>query len=200
MRGCANAPERAQRCTLRALSVAGALLLVLAHDARAGNGGSGFEVIRAGTWLHQGVYRLDAEFDLRLGRAPREALVSGVPLYINIDMYVTRERNWWWDETVATLAQRYRLEYHALSRRFLVVNLNTGVRSSYRTVEQALDEVGRLSDFPLLDRVLVGEDWRYLGSVRVRLDLGKLPLPLVPGAYLSGDWRLASEEYQWLLK
>jgi hypothetical protein len=115
-------------------------------------------------------------------------------------MRVSRERNWWWDETVAALIQRYRLEFHALSSRYLVINLNTGERHSFRTVGQALEHMGRLLDFPLLDRVLVGEEWRYTGSVRVRLDIGKLPLLLVPGAYFSSQWRLASEDYQWLLK
>ncbi len=160
----------------------------------------GFSIVRADTRLRAGVYLLDAEFDLDLTEAPLQALRSGVPLYVSIDISVTRERNWWWDETVASLAQRYRLEYHALSSLYLVVNLNTGVRRSFQEVGPALQHMGRLYDFPLLDRVLIGEAWRYMGVVRVSLDLGRLPLPLVPGAYLSSDWRLASEDYQWLLK
>jgi hypothetical protein len=161
---------------------------------------AGFSVQSASTKLQDGVYRLNAEFDLALADAPREALASGVPLYLSIEMHVSRERNWWWDETVAAVTQRYRLEFHALSSRYLVINLNTGERRSFRTVGQALEHVGRLMDFPLLDRVLVGEEWRYTGSVRVSLDIGKLPLLLVPGAYFSSQWRLASENYQWLLK
>ena len=161
---------------------------------------AGFRVQHASTKLQDGVYRLDAEFDLALPERPRKALASGVPLYLSIDMRVLRERNWWWDETVAELTQRYRLEYHALSSRYLAVNLNTGERHSFRTVGQTMEYVGRLLDFPLLDRVLVGEEWRYTGSVSVSLDIGKLPLLLVPGAYFSSEWRLASENYQWLLK
>ena len=161
---------------------------------------AGFNVQHATTRLKDGVYRLDAVFELFLPRAPREALDSGVPLYVTIEMRVARERNWWWDETVAALTQRYRLEFHALSGRFLVINLNTGVRHSFRTIDQATAYIGRLMDFPLLDRVLVGEEWRYMGSVSVSLDLGRLPLPMVPGAYFSSEWRLRSEDYQWLLK
>ncbi|MDH3712961.1 MAG: DUF4390 domain-containing protein [Gammaproteobacteria bacterium] len=161
---------------------------------------AGFSVQHASTTLQNGVYRLDAEFDLALADAPREALASGVPLYLSIDMHVSRERNWWWDETVAELTQRYRLEFHALSSRYLVINLNTGERHSFRSVGQALEYVGSLRDFPLLDRVLVSEQWRYTGSVHVSLDIGKLPLLLAPGAYFSSQWRLASEDYRWLLK
>lgn len=203
MRGCAKQLlERPLTGTVRSgalvLGVAVAMCAVL--PAAGAKPDAGFSVQHAATRLHDGVYRLDAEFELSLPGAPREALDSGVPLYVTIDMRVARERNWWWDETVAALAQRYRLEFHALSGRYLVINLNTGVRHSFRSIDQATAYVGRLMDFPLLDRVLVGEDWRYTGSVSVSLDLGRLPLPMVPGAYFSSEWRLRSEDYRWLLK
>lgn len=203
MRGCAKQLLRSQladavRFRACALGVAFALCSV-GLPARA-QSEAGFTVQRASTNLVDGVYRLDVEFDLALPDAPLEALGSGVPLYLSIEMRVSRERNWWWDETVAALTQRYRLEFHALSSRYLAINLNTGERDSFRTVGQALEHVGRLRDFPLLDRVLVGEQSRYTGSVRVSLDIGKLPLLLVTGAYFSSEWRLASEDYRWLLK
>jgi len=203
MQGCAKQPLRCQlvdavRCRACAWGVAFALCgIALPVGAKAE---TGFTVQRASTSLVKGVYLLDVEFDLALPDAPREALASGVPIYLSIEMRVTRERNWWWDDTVAALTQRYRLEFHALSSRYLAINLNTGERDSFRTVGQALEHVGRLLDFPLLDRVLVGEGSRYTGSVRVGLDIGKLPLLLVTGAYFSSEWRLTSEDYRWLLK
>ena len=109
-----------------------------------------FEVTEATTQLRNGVYELNAVFELSLPAAPRDALASGVPLYLTIDMQVLRERNWWWDETVAVLAQRYRLEFHALSGKYLAINLNTGVRRAFDTIDQTLSFVAWLRDFPLL--------------------------------------------------
>ena len=159
-----------------------------------------FEVLRADTRLDQGVYLLNAYFNLDVGDQPIEALNNGVPLYFQIQIEIIRERNWWADKTVAEVAQRYRLEFHPLSEQYLVVNLNTGERRSFYYVEEALAHMSLLLDYPLLDRVIVIEGERYLGQIWVELELGKLPLPLFTSAYFSDDWNLVSEEYQWLLK
>lgn len=159
-----------------------------------------FQVLRADTRLEQGVYLLNAYFNLDVGKQPIEALNNGVPLYFQIQVEIIRERNWWADKTVAELAQRYRLEFHPLSEQYLLVNLNTGERRSFYYIEEALATMSLLLDYPLLDRVIILEGARYLGQIWVELELGKLPLPLFTSAYFSDDWNLVSEEYQWLLK
>lgn len=190
---------------VRRFSVAGCLCCALALPAAAQQGGAvpaagPFEVERAETRLHDGVYLVNASLRLELSQAARDALVNGVPLFFNIDIRVTREREWWADEVLAEVAQRYRLEYFGLSQQYLVVNLNTEVRELFPDAATALAYIGLLVDFPLLDGVLVKKPGRYLGEIRAGLDLGRLPLPLLPNAYFSGDWNLSSAWYQWLLK
>lgn len=179
-----------------ALLASGLLLLAAAPAVHA----EGFSVVQAETRLVNGVYMLDASMYLRLSAEPNEALANGVPLYFTLDIDVFRERHWWADSTVATLQQVYRLEYHALSERYLVVNLNTGERSNFTHREAALDFIGELRDFPLLDRVFLEEGYRYLGSLQIALDISRLPLPLLTNAYLSAGWSLSSEPFEWLLK
>jgi hypothetical protein len=173
--------------------------LLLGLLAAAGVRAAGFEVISAATQLENGVYRLDARLEYHFSRAALDALQNGVPLTVKVEMEVRRRRPWLWDETIYTLVQRWRLEYHALSRQYLVTNLNSGERRGFPSRIIALQAMGRIKDFPLLDQTLLASDERYEGALRARLDLDALPAPLRLFAYLSEDWRLASEWYTWSL-
>ncbi len=164
-----------------------------------GGHAAGFEVLSATTRLEGGVYRLNARIEYRFSTAALEALQSGVPLTIDIEMEVRRRRPWLWDETVYALTQRFQLEYHTLSRQYLVGNLNSGERRAFPTRAAALGFMGRIQDFPLLDQSLLTENERYEGALRVLLDIESLPAPLRLLAYLSDDWRLASEWRAWQL-
>ena len=83
MRGCAKQLLECRlagsvRCSAFALGVAVGLCgIALPASAKSD---TGFQVQHASTKLHDGVYRLDAEFDLALPERPREALASGTPV------------------------------------------------------------------------------------------------------------------------
>ncbi len=169
------------------------LLLVLPAPA------AGFQVLSAATRLDGGVLRLSARIDYRFSQASLEALANGVPLTIELQIEVLRRRGWLWDETVAGLSQRFRLEYHALARQYLVTNLNSGELKSFPGLGGALEHLGRITDFPMLDYYLLAPGERYYARLRATLDIESLPAPLRPVAWLSGDWRLSSEWYAWPL-
>lgn len=160
---------------------------------------SGFEVLSAATRLENGVYRLNARIEYRFSTVALDALQNGVPLTVALDMEVRRRRSWVWDETVYALTQRFQLEYHELSQQYLVSNLNSGERRAFPTRTAALGFMGRIQNFPLLDRSLLAEGERYEGALRVQLDIEALPAPLRLLAYLSDNWRLTSEWRTWPL-
>ncbi len=175
------------------------LLALLALLAVTSVRAAGFDVIDASTRLEGGVYRLSAQIEYSLSEQALDALQNGVPLTIELLMEVRRRRSWVWDETVYSLAQRFRLEYHALSRQYLVHNLNSGERRNFPTRPAALRFMGQIHEFPLLDHSLLAPDQRYEGALQARLDLDALPAPLRLLAYLSEGWRLTSEWYAWPL-
>ena len=176
-------------------------LLVLGLLAGAGQTmAAGFHVQQVDTRVMNGVYMLDVRMDLELSSAPLEALENGVPLDIVVDIRVLRERPYWLDERVAVLTQRYRLEYHALSTRYVLTNVNAGVSQTFDYLEDALAALGTINNFPLIDRGLLRAGERYTGTLRARLDIEKLPAPLRPLAYLSSQWRLSSDRYIWSLQ
>ena len=190
------AGERRQRWLYGA---AGALALLWGLLGPSPGWAAGFEVIAATTKLEGGVYRLDARIDYHFSKPALEALQNGVPLIIALEMEVRRRRSWVWNETVYSLSQRFKLEYHALSRQYLVNNLNSKERRGFSSRAAALQFMGQINGFPLLDRGLLARDERYEGALRAWLDIESLPAPLRVFAYLSDDWRLTSEWYTWSL-
>ena len=160
---------------------------------------AGFRVLKADTRLVRGVYLLDARLNYDLSNDVAKALLSGVPLTIELEIEVLRNRTWLWDETVASLVQRYRLEYHALAEQYVITNLNSGLLKSFPTRGTAIDYIEHIRNFPLLDRSLLNPTEIYHARLRVSLDIESLPTPLRPVAYLSSDWRLGSEWYAWPL-
>ena len=183
------------RFRARLLVLLALLVLLRVTDVQA----AGFDVIEASTRLGDGVYRLNAQIEYSFSEPALDALQNGVPLTIELLMEVRRRRSWVWDETVYSLVQRFRLEYHALSRQYLVHNLNSGERRNFSTRPAALRFMGRIHEFPLLDRSLLAPDRRYEGALRAQLALDTLPTPLRLFAYLSEDWQLTSEWYTWPL-
>ena len=183
------------RLRARLLVLLALLMLLRVTDVQA----AGFDVIEASTRLGDGVYRLNAQIEYSFSEPALDALQDGVPLTIELLMEVRRRRSWVWDETVYSLAQRFHLEYHALSRQYLVHNLNSGERRNFSTRPAALRFMGQIHEFPLLDRSLLAPKQRYEGALRAQLALDTLPTPLRLFAYLSEDWQLTSEWYTWPL-
>lgn len=145
----------------------------------------------------QGVLVLDARMDIALSEETHTALESGVPLVLLVQVEVLAPRDYLWDRVVARLRQRTRLSYHALSERYIVQQLNTGVRSSFSSLEGALYSLGRVEKLPVLDRSLLDAGGEYYGRLRLSLDVESLPTPLRVWAYASADWRLGSDWHTW---
>ena len=157
----------------------------------------GFDVRSAETRLVNGVYLLDADLALGFSTEAIEALDSGVPLTVIVELKVVEVRPYVWDKSVAKLESRSQLSVHALSNQYIVENLNSGASRAFRTLPGALDALGMLESFPMLDEYLLEPDEQYNLKLRARLDIEALPAPLRPVAYLSSLWRRESEWSTW---
>jgi hypothetical protein len=69
----------------------------------------------------------------------------------------------------------------------------------FATREAALRFMGRISDFAIIDRGSLDLKKEYRVRLEAYLDVESLPLPLRPKAYLSGDWHLEAEPWEWLI-
>jgi hypothetical protein len=154
-----------------------------------------FSISYAQTRLVDNLYLLDAKLHYELPEIPLEALQNGVTLTFVLTIIVERERWYMWDEQIAVLKQRYQLKYHAFSKQYVLTYLNTGIQTTFSTLEAILIQLGQLEDFPLLDKHLVSENEVYWVHLQTYLDIESLPVPLRPIAYLSSQWRLSSNWY-----
>jgi hypothetical protein len=159
-----------------------------------------FEVRSASVELDGGVYLLTARVEFRLSTEARDALQAGVPLNIRLDVEVIHNRRFWFNNTVAALRQRFQLEYHALSERYIVMNVNSGQQESFGSLFGALNFLGRVDKLPLLDATLLEDSREYRLRMRAFLDVEKFPGPLRLLAFWRRDWSLASDWYQWPLR
>lgn len=173
------------------------LLFCLAHPAQAQDPEPGIHVREAHSWLVDDVYQLRARIDYVLSTPVSDALTNGLPLVIELQVQVVHDYFGIWDQPVASLTQQYQLQYHALSRQYLLRNLNSTAQRSYPTEQAALDALGDIDALPMLDRRLLADGVHYDGKVRARLDIESLPTPLRLVAYFDADWHLASEWYRW---
>ena len=159
-----------------------------------------FEIREASTHLKDGVYFLDALIEYRLSSEARSALQSGLPLTIRVEVELLKNRHFWFDNEEAALHQRYQLEYHALSERFMIQNLNSGDQTAFSTLYAALDWLGHVNHLPLIDAALIEPGHEYYLRMRTVLDAEKLPGPLRLIAFWRRDWSLGSDWYRWQLQ
>ena len=162
--------------------------------------GARFEVRSAFLEPVDGVYQLGATLDLALSRAARQAIREGVPVALQLDIVIERKRRLLPDQQVASLAQRWKLQYHALSGRYLVNNLNSGQQTSYSSLGSALAAVGEVRGLPVIDEPLIERDQRYEASIRVAAVIeGGLPAALKAMMFWI-DWKRATDWYTWTVR
>ena len=163
---------------------------------------AGFDIRNARTRLVDGVYLLDADISFVFSEAALEAIENGVPITIILEMQVLRQRGliWdglWWDKEVATLEGKLRIETRPLSNTYLLRNMNSGETQVYGSFGELNVGLGKIRNFPLIDKYLIGDQGRHYLRLRALLDIESLPSPMRPLAYLSSLWRLKSDWYKW---
>ncbi|MEM9208595.1 MAG: DUF4390 domain-containing protein [Pseudomonadota bacterium] len=159
-----------------------------------------FNVRSATTVLNQGVHELDARLQLLLSTEANDALTSGVPLRIELDLDVIRVRRFLPDAEQASLVVDYELEFRPLSQRYIVRNVNSGDQESFATLYAALNNLGRVQGLPVIDDALLDDNSRYRVRLRALLSTREYPAPLRMLFFWRGEWQLKSEWFEWDLE
>ncbi len=159
-----------------------------------------FEVRSASTEIVDSVHLLDSRLQLVLSSEALEALDSGVPLTIELQMQVIRVRRFYMDALDAELAVRFELEYRPLSQRYIVRNLNSGDQDSFATLYSALNNLGRVQGLPIIDHALLEADKTYRIRLCVMLQTQQYPAPLRLLFFWRSQWQLQSDWFEWKLE
>ena len=181
---------------LLVLSIAGNVMAQDEEEDREGY----FEIRSAESELVDGVHVLDARMQLVLSSEALRALSSGFTLTIELQAELIRVRRWYIDNLEAELATRYELEYHPLTRRYIVRNLNSGDQDSFATLYSALNNLGRVQALPLIDDTVLEADSTYRIRVRALLQTRQYSAPIRMLFFWRGQWQLESEWSEWILE
>jgi hypothetical protein len=160
----------------------------------------GFTVRSADSELVSGVYLVSAVIELRLSAEARQALESGVPLTVEIEVDLIRVRRFWMDDEEVDVDQRFELVFHALTERYIVRNLNSGDQASFSTVMAALNYLGRIQRLPFIDAALLEPARSYDARIRAQLDVDEFSGPLRLLTFWRREFSLESEWYRWRLQ
>lgn len=153
----------------------------------------------AQAYREHNTYYLDAAYDFDLTEEAYRALRHGISFEIHAHFQLRMKRKWLWDKLITEKMLIYKLEHKPLTENYLTINLTTGLRHSYDSLDAALNHIKRISKMSLFDRALLSENKTYVASIRAFLDIESLPPPMRPQAYFSSNWDIASEWYRWEL-
>lgn len=168
--------------------IATALILTIATPAL----GDPIQVNSAGLEVAETRYALFADFRLDLTPSLLQALNNGVSLGFLVEFELSRPRWYWFNEKTASEKLELRLSYLPLAKQY---RLSSGsLYQNFVTLGEALQALGAVHGWPVLDRDQLDNGRRYVAAVRMRLDPAQLPTPFrVMSAVTSREWTLASD-------
>ena len=134
---------------------------------------------------------LSASFQIELSPGLEDAVQKGVVLYFQTDFDLTRSRWYWFDEKPVLAQRQTRLSYQPLTQQYRIAS--EGFTFSSKTIGEALQAVGSLGGWRVIDNTQLDPGKSYTGALRMTLDLTKLPKPFQVNALNNRDWNISSD-------
>ncbi|OYY21593.1 MAG: hypothetical protein B7Y05_02650 [Polynucleobacter sp. 24-46-87] len=134
---------------------------------------------------------LNATFKIELTPGLEDAVQKGVVLYFQTEFDVTRSRWYWFDEKPALAQRLTRLSYQPMTQQYRIAS--EGFTFSARTIFEALQAVGGIGGWRVIDSGQIDPSKSYTAALRMSLDLSKLPKPFQVNALNNRDWNVTSD-------
>lgn len=180
-------------CALLRRWLAGAFLLMGVTTLQA----SDITVAGAHTYVANNILMVDADASFNFSNDAIEAVNSGIPLTIELDVRISRPRKYWWNAAIFSAHRAYSIEHHALSEQFVLTDRVTGERRIHSSLELAIADLGRIRNLPVVELSELEDAASCEVGLRLRLDIESLPGPLIPLAYVSPGWHMSSGWHRW---
>jgi hypothetical protein len=139
---------------------------------------------------------LNAAFQIELSPGLEDAVQKGVVLYFQAEFDLTRSRWYWFDEKPAIALRQTRLSYQPLTQQYRIAS--EGFTFSAKTLSEALQAVGSIGGWRVIDGGQIDANKSYTASLRMTLDLSKLPKPFQVNALNNRDWNVSSDWYRFV--
>ncbi len=146
---------------------------------------------------------LSALVQFDLPAVVEDALTRGIPLFFVVETEVYRERWYWTDQQVASVARTLRLAYQPLTRKWRVniapglitsaAGLRPTLNQNYDTLGEALAAIQRVARWKIADAGDIDPDAPYKISLSFKLDLSQLPRPFQIGVAGQREWTISAQ-------
>lgn len=140
-------------------------------------------------------YVLNADVDMKFSAKVEEAISKGFVLNFLVEFQLAKPRKYWFDDEIVTVVHALALNYHALSRQFLVTRGDQ--QKAFVRLDEALDDLSDISGLKVLKKSEIDLDEPYKAAILMRLDTKKLPQALQDVAN-DGDWGMRSQRFEWV--
>lgn len=140
---------------------------------------------------------LNASFQIELSPGLEEAVQKGVVLYFQTEFDLTRSRWYWFDEKPAVVQRQTRLSYQPITQQYRIAS--DGFTFSAKTISEALQAVGSVGGWRVIDNSQLDPSKLYTASLRMTLDLSKLPKPFQVNALNNREWNVSSDWFRFPL-
>jgi len=137
---------------------------------------------------------LNATFQIELSPGLEDAVQKGVVLYFQTEFDLMRSRWYWFDEKSALVQRQTRLSYQPLTQQYRIAS--DGFTFSAKTMPEALQAVGSIGGWRVIEGSQLDPSKSYTASMRMSLDLSKLPKPFQVNALNNRDWNVSSDWYR----
>jgi hypothetical protein len=184
----------------RWLLMIAACALLLSGPLQAKDKSGAFVVTDGEVELGEAGWLLNVWIDIKLSKGAYKALENGVPLVFEFHVQTLEKHPWLWDRVIEEQRQMREVQYHPLSRTFIVTNITTGEQRDFRRLEEAIQFVGILQNINVLDYAAAGDNRDYAVRLRGSLDIESLPTPIRLQAYIYNKWDMKNAWQQWSLE
>ncbi|WP_420223249.1 DUF4390 domain-containing protein [Pigmentiphaga litoralis] len=172
---------------VRFLLVAAAVMLLLGGRA----GGADAPMVQAVSLAERGRdLVLNADVSLNLNNQLEDAAERGLPLFFTVEVEINRPRWYWFDETVLTATQTWRIAHNPLTHQWRVSSGSLALPVS--SLSEALSVVRHVRNWRIADKDAFKPGANHEGRMRVRFDVSQLSKAFQVNALNSSDWSLAT--------
>ena len=175
------------------------VLLTLCLNAEAAWHKASVRILSASSYSEGDIVLVDANAEIRLAEEVEEALSNGLPLSYDFTVEVRRARWLWWDETLVSVTRHLRIDYHELSRQYMIEDLDSKSQRTISDLPAALKELGTVRGMPIVRKSELEANTAYRARAHAELAVDEIPFPLWASSYLSAAWHLESGWYAWPL-
>ena len=137
---------------------------------------------------------LNATFQIELSPGLEDAVQKGVVLYFQTEFDLMRSRWYWFDEKSVLVQRQTHLSYQPLTQQYRIAS--EGFTFSAKTISEALQAVGSIGGWRVIDGTQLDSSKSYTASMRMSLDLSKLPKPFQVNALNNREWNVSSDWYR----